>query len=380
MSNSNYMPQQQVTFPENFIVILIHGWTETASNMDNLVNTMRGLGSVESYWNCVFSDITITKNDLPSNCNVFSNIQHEYNQKTNANVFIKIAFTHETDGTIAEQSEELAIVISNLRNAFPTKKIATVGYSKGGVVAMDCAINHPGYINNLVSVGTPYTTTIVNHVAGFIENCVKTFLNVASLGAIVLNPGLYLGLYVAYATNVIQDIFTSVINLFLIGQVVLPSLKSRWNQLENKPSFTPIATRALVIDGNLESDFVVPVESALASGFEGKKYSDEILLIRDPSKKITINTGQYTDNVFDLANLITTLNGLASITTITSFNQFISNFFSLLLSITDESAQLKGEVAKYAHACLPFISNYLGSDNYALNNEEVAWRVLAGLR
>lgn len=383
MSSSNHSQQTQVLFPENFIVILIHGWQEGSSNMDNLTNTLKNLGSVETYWNCRFPNITITKNDLPNynvDSNPFKRIQDVYNDKNNANVFVKIAFTNDTDGTIAEQTEELSSVINKLRNEFPNKKIATVGYSKGGVVAMNCAIDNPGYIDNLISIGTPYTTTIANHAAGFVENCVKLFLDIASLGDILLNPGLYATLYVAYATNVIEDLFVSVVNLFLNGQVVLPNLKSRWNQLGNRPSFTPIATRALVIDGDLESDFVVPVESALASGFEGKKYSDDILLIRNPAKKITIATGQYTDHVFDLGNLVALLNGLPSITTVSSFIQLFSDFFTLILSVTNESAETKREVAKYAHACMPFISNYLGSDDYALNNDEVAWRVLAGLR
>ena len=207
MSNSNYLPQQQVTFPENFIVILIHGWTETASNMNTLVNTMRGLGSIESYWNCVFPDITITKDDLPGNSNVFSRIQNEYNIKANANVFIKIAFTHEEEGPVIEQSEELADVIEHLRAVFPTKKIATVGYSKGGVVAMECAVDYPGYIDNLISVATPYTTTIAEHLYGFVADCLQSILNGVSLLHILNHPAEYLTLYVLFATNTVENLF-----------------------------------------------------------------------------------------------------------------------------------------------------------------------------
>lgn len=384
MSNSNYLPQQQVTFPENFIVILIHGWTEKASDMNNLVNTMRGLGSIESYWNCVFPDITITKDDLPGDSNVFSRIQNEYNIKANANVFIKIAFTNEEEGPVIEQSEELADVIEHLREVFPTKKIATVGYSKGGVVAMECAVDYPDYIDNLISVATPYTTTIAEHLYGFVVDCLQSILNGVSLLHILNHPAEYFTLYVLFATNTVENLFRNAVNNVINGKIVMPNLRQRWNQMTNHPSFTPIATRALTITNSeeeiFESDFVVPVESALADGFYGKKYSDDILLIRNQTNRITVQTSQYTSGTYDLANLITKVNGLTNVSTTLGLIDFFATFFPVLFSIVDESNETKIQAAKYAHANLPVIRDFLGSTDYALKNEEVAWRVLAGLK
>lgn len=379
MSNSTHSQQNQVSFPKDFIVILVHGWLSDESMMDDLVDTLRGLGMTESYWNAVFPNITITKDDSPT-CNKFALIRDAFNQRPNSNVFIKVSFSDNEQGTIIEQSDELATSIFNLKAAFPTKKIATVGYSKGGVVSMECAIDHPGYIDKLISIGTPYTTTVGEHLYGFVEDCVQTFLNGVSFLHVIMHPEIYIPIYIAFANNALEHTLRAVVNSIINGQVVMPNLKQRWNQLSNRPSFTPIATRALTINGNLESDFIVPIESALASGFYGKKYSDDILLVKDPSRRITISTNQYTSGVFDIVNLVTKVNGLVNISTASGLIDFITTFLPFLFSVSNESSSNKRECAKYVHANMPLINSFLGSTDYQLKNETVALRVLAGLR
>ena len=98
MSNSTHSQQNQVSFPKDFIVILVHGWLSDESMMDDLVDTLRGLGMTESYWNAVFPNITITKDDSPT-CNKFALIQDAFNQRPNSNVFIKVSFSNNEQGS-----------------------------------------------------------------------------------------------------------------------------------------------------------------------------------------------------------------------------------------------------------------------------------------
>ena len=94
--------------------------------------------------------------------------------------------------------------------------------------------------------------------------------------------------YVAFSSDIVQNTFKKIVESIMDNSIVKLDLKQRWNRLENKPKFTPIATRALVLDGDKESDFAVPIESALANGFEGKSYSNDVLLVKNDNYKIPL--------------------------------------------------------------------------------------------
>jgi len=368
-----------VTFPEKSIVLLIHGYNGTASSMDDLVETLQGLGTILNYYNVVFLNVTLSKGDTYSS-NSFKSIKTAFNEKANANVFVKVSFTNDLNGDILEQSEELFAIITNLRSIFPNKKIITVGYSKGGVVAMECAIDYPSSIDKLISIGTPYTTTIGEHLYDFVEDCVQTFYNGTALIQIAKNPLKFIATYVAFANNILEHTLRNVINSIINYKIVIPDLMKRWNQLCSRPAFTPIASRSLTINDTRESDFVVPVESALATGFYGKSYSDDILLVKNQESSITLITNQFTNGAFDLVNLVAKMNGMVSLATMAGLADFISTFLPFILSVSDESSETKKNAAKYAHTTIPALESFLGSSDYQLKNETVAWRVIAGLQ
>lgn len=373
MSNSNYQQQNPVTFPKDFIVILIHGWLGDASAMDDLINTLKGLGVTESYWHAVYPNVTITQNDVEGSP-AFNAIQNAINQKANANVFIKISFgDDDAEGTIMNQSSQLFNAIFHLKSTFPNKKIATVGYSKGGVVAMECAIDHPGYIDKLISIATPYTTTIANHLYGFVSNCLQLLLGYSLLQ---IASGNFFPIYVSFANYVLNGTIQSIVNTFVNNQIVMPNIKQRWNQMTNRPDFTPIASRLLSIDNDLESDGVVPIESALASGFYGKKYSDDVLLVKDDNFKISVSTYQYISGLFDFLGLIDTINELVNVSNSVSFTGLALSIVQAILSATVMDSTTKAGCAKFAHTSN---GNFFGNNDYVLKNEIVAWRVLAGL-
>lgn len=379
MSNSNTLKNATVSFPESSIVLLIHGYNGVASSMDDLIDTLNGIGTICNYYNIILTDIEIDANDGASSVS-FASIAYQFSQKANANIFVKVSFSDDLNGPILEQSEELYQIICNLRASFPSKKIITVGYSKGGVVAMECAIDHVGCIDKLISIGTPYTTTIGEHLYDFVEDCVQTFFNGVSLFYIALHPIEFAAAYVAFANNALEKMLRSVVNGIINGNIVMPDLQKRWNQLASHPQFTPIATRALTINDTRESDFIVPTESALASGFYGKSYSDDVLLVKDDSKRITLTTSKYTNGAFDILNLVTKLNGLTGISTLAGLFDFASTFLPLIFSAADETEETKSGAAEYAHATTSILSDFLGSTSYQLKNETVAWRVIAGLQ
>ena len=373
MSNSNYQQQNPVTFPKDFIVILIHGWLGNASAMDDLINTLKGLGVTESYWHAVYPNVTITQNDVQGSP-AFNAIQNAINQKANANVFIKISFgDDDAEGTIMNQSSQLFNTILHLKSTFQNKKIATVGYSKGGVVAMECAIDHPGYIDKLISISTPYTTTIANHLYGFVSNCLQLLLG-ASINQIATSN--YSPVYTLFANYFINNALQSIVNSYINNQIVMPNIKQRWNQMTNRPDFTPIASRLLSIDNDLESDGAVPIESALASGFYGKKYSDDVLLVKDDNFKMSVSTYQYISGLFDFLGLIDTINELANVSNSVSFTGLALSIVQAILSATVMDSTTKAGCAKFAHTSN---ENFFGNNDCVLKNEIVAWRVLAGL-
>ena len=357
--------------------MLVHGLNSDGNGMQNFANTMMSLGTICDYYNLVDSNTIINKN-LAESKNAFDKIESCYSANPNANVMVKVSFSNDKFGSVDKQTEELATIIENLNDRFHDKKIVTVGHSKGGVVSMNCAIENPGYIDKLISIGTPYTTTIFEHLIDFVceivENiCLNSIINIYK------NPVLYGEIYVLFATNIVKDIMTNAFESISNKYITKKGLKQKWNSMTNKPKFTPIATRALVINGCKESDFAVPVESALADGFEGKSFTNDYLLVKDDNFKISITAKKYATEFVDFASVLSRINGMVNISNALDLFDYLSMIIPFLLSINDENDYVKRCTARYVHAQIPVINDLLGSDNESLNNPEVALRVLAGL-
>ncbi len=377
--NSNYNSNNSQTgnvYPENMIILLVHGLSSTAEGMQKLADNIMSLGSIINYYNLV---------DLKTNINQFDNeisdvyvkIRQAFTSKPNGNVMVRVSFTNDETDSVDNQTDELFNIVSKLKHFFPSKKIVTIGHSKGGVVSMNCAIKHPGYITKLISVGTPYTTTIFDHLYAFViemveKKCLKT------IDFIYENNSIFMGSFVIFAKKIIENTIYSLFKSIINTYVTKDDLKQRWNRLSNKPKFTPIATRALILDGDKESDFAVPVESALAEGFNGKSLSDGDLLVKNDSFKITL-TATGCSLLNNVTNILDTICSFSSASNIIEIFNFLSTLSTFLLSASNENPYVKRCTARYVHANMPVICDYLGSTNECLNNPDVAIKVLAGL-
>ncbi len=379
--NSNYNSNSdenecEILFPTSSIVLLVHGFQSDAFSMQKLADTMMGLGTIAEYYNFKNVNTPITQFDSVTNA-VYVEIGRAFASNQKANVLVKVSFTNDKTGTVDDQTEELFHIIHRLKEFYPSKKIITVGHSKGGVVSMNCAIEHHGLIDKLISVGTPYTTTIFEHICNFVVLIVEKTLN-DELSLIARNETIN-DVYKVFAKFIIEQTLKKVVDNFLNIYVLKDNLKQKWNTLDNKPQFTPIATRALVFNDAMESDIVVPVESALAYGFNGKKYSDDYLLVCSNLYKVNIYTFNYLKN-FNLISFIKMINGIVDTGLSNNYPNIMNTILSTLFNqVTILSDEIKKESAKYAHANMPIIRDILGSDDEQLNNPEVAIRVLAGL-
>ncbi len=380
--NSNYNSNSdenecEILFPTSSIVLLVHGFQSDAFSMQKLADTMMGLGTIAEYYNFKNVNTPITQFDSVTNA-VYVEIGRAFASNQKANVLVKVSFTNDKMGTVDEQTEELFHIIHRLKEFYPSKKIITVGHSKGGVVSMNCAIEHPGLIDKLISVGTPYTTTIFNHFYNLLIRVVESSLNynIEQIMNVTELDEVYVTFDSIIVNSTLKKAFDSFLNMF----VLKPNLKKRWNELSNKPKFTPIATRALVINDEFQSDIVVPIESALANDFDGKRYSDDFLLVKSSVNKINLHTINYITN-FNLIDFLRKINGIVTANILGNYDSIIDFVFPILINQSSNlSTQVKRNSAKYVHANMPVIRDILGSDDEQLNNSDVALKVLAGMQ
>lgn len=68
------------------------------------------------------------------------------------NIFVRTIFSNPIYGNVKAQASQLKEMINKVREKSPTIPVALIGYSKGGVVNLKCAINNPCLIDIVANI------------------------------------------------------------------------------------------------------------------------------------------------------------------------------------------------------------------------------------
>jgi hypothetical protein len=139
-----------------------------------------------------------------------------------------------------------------------------------------------------------------------------------------------------------------------------------------RPKFTPIAGKAIVVNDEFNGDFIVPTESAIASGFRGRSYSTIIdnFIIKDEC--VSITTDKLKNAMGDSAYVLDILEAESTAILKKDIVKIVEVLYDIVGNIIANDGDLS-KCLKLAHTSL------LGSNDFILTHYTVGLRVLAGL-
>ena len=345
------------------VILCQHGFLGTEDTMNPLFKNLKD-NVLKGFYQCEFCDGIIRYSELSPSNSAITELNERIKQNPEHNFFIRTLFSNPQYGAISTQANELKEIINTIRKKNPNVPIVLVGYSKGGVVNCKCAIENPGLIDTIINVGTPHEDTLIQDLIQIIGDSYKD--KCKFLGCIP-NPVADLAIQ-----GLVELVNLGVDNV-LNETVTYKDLKKEWNALTKKSKFIVIAAEAIEVDGQFNGDFVVPTESAIASGFRGRTYNNTIdnFIVRDDKVTIDLNVlkpNLLTDFALDLlSGAVEAITGFDVVKTIEVIFDIISNF------INNEGNFTK--CFKLAHCSLPIINN----KDFMLTHNTIGMRVLAGL-
>lgn len=235
---------------QKLIVLAQHGYHGDNSQFNGLFENLGNIDSGTYDCSSLILNRHVTVDKLPN--------------LTKQITLFRTEFEHEAIGPISEQADDIRAIITTLREKYENVKIILLGHSKGGLVNMRCAINNPGYVDGLISIGTPYNFNIMGFVQGLLDDILLAAKNVGDfLGIDELEENLK-DLYEKMNTTFVDD--------DLGNPEVAKALKKEWNALPIKdtPKLFTIGVSQLGKTDNYKGggDFVVAASSQVANGYQ----------------------------------------------------------------------------------------------------------------
>lgn len=361
-TSTSYGYSNQEVLLKGSVVLCQHGFLGHEGTMDPLFENLKN-NPLKGTFGAVFCDHLLKYAELSPTNSAVLEIKEKLTQNPEANVFVRTLFSNPQYGAVSTQASQLKEMIQAIRKNHPDIPIVLVGYSKGGVVNCKCAIDNEGMIDKIINIGTPHDDTLVQDLIQIIGNGLKE------------KYGSFLGIPVKPAQEAIQylvDQINGKVDELFHETITYKDLKTEWNNMFVRPKFTPIAGEAIIVNGEFNGDFVVPTESAMATGFRGKTFADTISNFIVNDERVTIETSQIRNAMGDCEFILDILSAASEAILECDVVAIIETLFDIIANIV----QNDGDFAK----CLKLgHMSMLGSEDFILTHETIGMRVFAGL-
>lgn len=361
-TSTSYGYGNQEVLLKGSVVLCQHGFLGHEGTMNPLFENLKN-NPLKGSFGAVFCNNLLKYSELSPTNSAVLEIKDKLTQNPEANVFVRTLFSNPQYGAVSTQARELKEMIQAIRKNHPNIPIVLVGYSKGGVVNCKCAIENEGMIDKIINVGTPHDDTLVQDIIQIIANGLKD--KYGSIFGIPVKPAQDA---IQYLTDLINDGVDDVLN----ETVTYKNLKTEWNNMSVRPKFTPIAGEAIVVNGEFNGDFVVPTESAMATGFRGKTFADILTNFIVDDDKVTIATSQIRNAMGEFEFVLDILSAASEAILECDVVAIIETLFDIIANIVQNDADF-AKCLKLAHISM------LGSEDFLLTHETIGMRVFAGL-
>lgn len=361
-TSTSYGYDNQEVFLKGSVVLCQHGFLGHEGTMNPLFENLKNY-PLKGNFGAVFCNNLLKYSELSPTNSAVLEIKDKLTQNPEANVFVRTLFSNPKYGAVSTQARELKEMIQAIRKNHPNIPIVLVGYSKGGVVNCKCAIENEGMIDKIINIGTPHDDTLVQDIIQIIANGLKD-----KYGSILGIPVKPVQDVIQYLTDLINDGVDDVLN----ETVTYKNLKTEWNNMSVRPKFTPIAGEAIVVNGEFNGDFVVPTESAMATGFRGKTFADILTKFIVDDDKVTIATSQLRNAMGEYEFVLDILSAASEAILECDVVTIIETLFDIIANIVQNDADFS-KCLKLAHISM------LGSEDFLLTHETIGMRVFAGL-
>lgn len=361
-TSTSYGYGNQEVLLKGSVVLCQHGFLGHEGTMNPLFENLKN-NPLKGSFGAVFCNNLLKYSELSPTNSAVLEIKDKLTQNPEANVFVRTLFSNPQYGAVSTQARELKEMIQAIRKNHPNIPIVLVGYSKGGVVNCKCAIENEGMIDKIINVGTPHDDTLVQDIIQIIANGLKD--KYGSIFGIPVKPAQDA---IQYLTDLINDGVDEVLN----ETVTYKNLKTEWNNMSVRPKFTPIAGEAIVVNGEFNGDFVVPTESAMATGFRGKTFADILTNFIVDDDKVTIATSQIRNAMGEFEFVLDILSAASEAILECDVVAIIETLFDIIANIVQNDADF-AKCLKLAHISM------LGSEDFLLTHETIGMRVFAGL-
>lgn len=361
-TSTSYGYGNQEVLLKGSVVLCQHGFLGHEGTMNPLFENLKN-NPLKGSFGAVFCNNLLKYSELSPTNSAVLEIKDKLTQNPEANVFVRTLFSNPQYGAVSTQARELKEMIQAIRKNHPNIPIVLVGYSKGGVVNCKCAIENEGMIDKIINVGTPHDDTLVQDIIQIIANGLKD--KYGSILGIPVKPAQDA---IQYLTDLINDGVDDVLN----ETVTYKNLKTEWNNMSVRPKFTPIAGEAIVVNGEFNGDFVVPTESAMATGFRGKTFADILTNFIVDDDKVTIATSQIRNAMGEFEFVLDILSAASEAILECDVVAIIETLFDIIANIVQNDADF-AKCLKLAHISM------LGSEDFLLTHETIGMRVFAGL-
>lgn len=249
---TNYYSSEPV-FLNKGVVLCQHGFKGNGNNFNGMFEILNGIAGSTTI---SLSNVVLKA----SNINNPSVVSHLQNQAAIRKVsFFKTEFANDI-GRVNDQVSELHQIITKIKLIFGADiPIFLVGHSKGGLVNMKYCITHPGVVQNITSIGTPYENSAIQFLCAISDD----LLSCAALLQADRRVGLILNALAILADQFLADEDLGSPSFFA-------TLKSSWRNLSQKPYITTIGASqiAWTNNPNTGSDFLVDLSSQKADNYQ----------------------------------------------------------------------------------------------------------------
>lgn len=351
-TKTKYYPSSTSTPLKGGVILCQHGFLGNENTITPLFENLKN-NSFSKDYNCYFCENVFRTSELESSAALVE-IQTQLQKDPTSNVFVRTLFRNAQTGDVRDQADELFHMIKKVNARCPSAPIVVVGYSKGGVVNCKCAINHPGFIDKIVNIGTPHTDTMFQELIYIIRDKLSS-----AFGRIDRLP--IVGDFVEKLVNEADNGIDKVLD----GPVSYMNLQKEWNGLSRKPTTTLIAGSAIELNER-ESDFVVPRRSALAEDFTGIKNRFEV-----DEEEVKIDTDIVKQLMGDASCVLDALGMISQLT----LDVDIVKIVEVLVDIIYNTIQNNGDYLK----CFKLAHTKILGNDYILTHPMVCNKVFAGI-
>ncbi len=360
-TNKYYNTGKKEYIIKGSIVLCQHGFKGNDGTIDPLFENLKN-NAFKSFYGCEFCNNTLKYSELSSDNVAVKEIEDYINKNPERNVFVKTLFSNSQYGHVTTQAAELYEMINLLKGKYPDRPIVLIGYSKGGVVNCKCAIEHEGLIDRIINIGTPHEDTLVQDIIQILGDAMKE-----KYGEILYIPNVPVQL----AIQALVDLLKLGVDNVLNEVVTYKNLKNEWNNMSIRPKFIPIAGEAIVMNGEFNGDFVVPTESAIASGFRGRTYNSIIdnYVVKD--ERVSIDTSRLKYALANSQIAFELLENASEAIIGHNATKIVEVLYDIVTNIIENDGDLK-KCLKLAHTPL------LGCSDSILTHNTIAMRVLSG--